>query len=251
MWSYSRWNPYFKSNEFFKFLEDNDLKLLKKESLKKDYIFIESKNGIHEVRVCSLRKGGIPTIATAVDKNKYFEKQARKIHGNKYSYEKINYKTNKIKIEIICPIHGSFYQDPGVHLRGQGCLKCGYKKVSKSRREGICGWKLSDWIKLAEKSKQFDSFKLYIIEVFDDDEKFIKIGRTYKKLNKRFGGKTNLPYKYKIISIEKNNAKYIFNLERELKNKLKNYNYIPKKKFNGMYECFSIETKALLTSVPR
>ena len=251
MRSYSRRNPYIKSDEFLKFLKNNSLKLLDKKSNKKDYIFIKSKNGIHEVRVCSLRKGGVPTIATAVDKNKYFEIQARKIHGDTYNYEKVNYKTNKIKIEIICPFHGSFYQYPYIHLKGQGCSKCGWKLVSKARREGICGWGLSDWIKLAEKSKDFDSFKLYIIEIIDDEEHFIKIGRTFKKLNKRFKQKRSLPYKYKVINIQEANAEYIFNLERKLKNKLKEYKYIPQKKFNGMYECFNIEAKTLLTSVPR
>ena len=37
-----------------------------------------------------------------------FIEGARKVHGNKYDYSRVQYKNNKEKIEIICPIHGSF-----------------------------------------------------------------------------------------------------------------------------------------------
>jgi hypothetical protein len=51
---------------------------------------------------------------------------ARKIHGNKYDYSKVKYKTAKMEVEIICPIkdHGSFWQIPDSHKRGCGCPKC-------------------------------------------------------------------------------------------------------------------------------
>jgi len=46
------------------------------------------------------------------------------IHGNKYDYSKVNYTIGKAKIEIICPIHGSFYQAAFNHVSGKGCPKC-------------------------------------------------------------------------------------------------------------------------------
>lgn len=51
-----------------------------------------------------------------------FVKRAVKIHGDKYIYT--GYEKNHIKIKIICPDHGEFYQKPNSHLNGCGCPKC-------------------------------------------------------------------------------------------------------------------------------
>lgn len=57
-----------------------------------------------------------------------FIKKAENIHGNKYDYSKSIYEKSRIKIEIICRIHGSFYQTPNDHLMGCGCPMCSGKK---------------------------------------------------------------------------------------------------------------------------
>lgn len=54
-----------------------------------------------------------------------FIEKAKKIHGGKYDYNKVNYKGAVTKITIICHIHGEFNQTPFAHLQGQGCPKCG------------------------------------------------------------------------------------------------------------------------------
>jgi len=67
-----------------------------------------------------------------------FIKKATKIHGNKYDYSLVEYVNAEIKIKIVCPIHGVFYQSPHSHLKGYGCQKCGIekaKKVSKKNSE--------------------------------------------------------------------------------------------------------------------
>ena len=56
---------------------------------------------------------------------KEFVEKAKKVHGNKYDYSKVDYRGSKEKIEIICPKHGSFFQLPFDHLDGHGCQKCG------------------------------------------------------------------------------------------------------------------------------
>ena len=53
-----------------------------------------------------------------------FIEKARKIHGDKYDYSKVEYKHNKKNVCIICPIHGEFWQTPHEHLKGCGCPKC-------------------------------------------------------------------------------------------------------------------------------
>ena len=37
-----------------------------------------------------------------------FIEKARKIHGDKYDYSKVEYKSATEKVIIICPIHGEF-----------------------------------------------------------------------------------------------------------------------------------------------
>jgi len=57
--------------------------------------------------------------------------KATKIHGDKYDYSLVEYKTAKIKVKIICPIHGIFEQTPTIHTHKtnkSGCLICGGTK---------------------------------------------------------------------------------------------------------------------------
>ena len=59
----------------------------------------------------------------AMGKSNFINK-AVNVHGNKFDYSKVEYINNRTKIEIICPIHGAFFQTPDKHLNGQGCPKC-------------------------------------------------------------------------------------------------------------------------------
>lgn len=62
-----------------------------------------------------------------------FIEKAKKVHGDKYNYSKVEYKGCKEKITIICPIHGEFVQTPNDHLSGYGCKKCGNKSTWDNR----------------------------------------------------------------------------------------------------------------------
>ena len=53
-----------------------------------------------------------------------FIEKARKVHGDKYVYSKVEYINNSTKVCIICPEHGEFWIKPSNHLYGQGCFKC-------------------------------------------------------------------------------------------------------------------------------
>jgi len=55
---------------------------------------------------------------------KSFIKGAIEVHGDKYDYSKVKYINVKSKVEIICPIHGSFFQSPKNHAKGNKCPKC-------------------------------------------------------------------------------------------------------------------------------
>ena len=53
-----------------------------------------------------------------------FIEAARKIHGDRYDYSMTKYNDSKTKVEIICPVHGVFYQRPDIHLSGSICPVC-------------------------------------------------------------------------------------------------------------------------------
>jgi hypothetical protein len=64
---------------------------------------------------------------SGLEKKSYlsFKESASKIHNNFYDYSKVIYNNSTIKVEIICPIHGSFFQSPRHHLYNKsGCSKC-------------------------------------------------------------------------------------------------------------------------------
>lgn len=58
-----------------------------------------------------------------VKTDKFIEK-ACIVHNNKYKYPNTIYVKNDEKVEIECPIHGTFWQTPHNHLNGAGCPKC-------------------------------------------------------------------------------------------------------------------------------
>ena len=61
---------------------------------------------------------------THLKSNEEFTEDAKKVHGDKYDYSKVEYKGNKVKVCIICPKHGEFWQTPNDHLRQKGCPSC-------------------------------------------------------------------------------------------------------------------------------
>lgn len=64
--------------------------------------------------------------------------RSNKIHGfGTYDYSKVNYIDMKTKVCIICHNHDEpyeFWQTPSSHLRGDGCVLCGYKHQSEKRK---------------------------------------------------------------------------------------------------------------------
>ena len=60
-----------------------------------------------------------------------FIEKAKKVHGEKYDYSKVEYVNSKTKVCIICPEHGEFWQTPSEHLNGCGCKKCASDKLQK------------------------------------------------------------------------------------------------------------------------
>lgn len=55
-----------------------------------------------------------------------FIEKANIIHNNKYDYTKTVYIDSKLKVIIICKVHGKFKQTPNNHLHGFMCKLCGH-----------------------------------------------------------------------------------------------------------------------------
>lgn len=66
-----------------------------------------------------------------------FIERAKKIHGNKFDYSKVNYENNHTEVCIICPEHGEFWQKPLKHLSGHKCPKCGESSLETEVRVAL------------------------------------------------------------------------------------------------------------------
>lgn len=84
-------------------------------------------------------------IKNSSGKNKFIER-AKKVHGNRYDYSKVEYVNEKTKIKIICKKHGVFEQYPLTHLNGANCPLCNKEKLSNERKMPN-----EEWINKAKK----------------------------------------------------------------------------------------------------
>lgn len=156
-----------------------------------------------------------------------FIKESEIIHNLFYSYENTVYINSKIKVEITCPIHGSFWQLPSNHLKGCGCPVCHKEK------------NLLEWC---------DRYKigiLYLLECFNETERFLKIGITSKTIQERYPTKERMPYEYKILYNEKGGSTDITRLELLIKRNF--IKYTPLLSFGGSStETFILNQKDLI-----
>ena len=161
---------------------------------------------------------GCPKCSPTYKDLSIFVHQANNIHDNKYDYSQSIYNSSKIKINIICPIHGEFKQTPNAHLNGQGCPKC---CSSISKLETI--WLDSLFVpnecrniklSISNKTYNVDAFHNDIIFEFYGDfwhgnpRKFnlsninpiskISFGELYKRTMER---EKELKRKYKVVTI--------------------------------------------------
>lgn len=156
------------------------------------------------------------------------------IHNHFYNYDKVNYKNANKAVIITCPLHGDFLQKPAKHLIGRGCEDCSRDK----QKDNPIGWRYSKWIEFAAVSPRFESFKVYILECWNENERFFKIGKTFMTIKERFE-KSPIPYKWKVIEVFNGDGKYISELENRLKKDNKKFKYLPSITFSGIQECFS------------
>jgi very-short-patch-repair endonuclease len=60
------------------------------------------------------------------------------VHGNKYDYSKLIWVDVRTPVEILCTVHGSFWQLYSTHSnKARGCRKCGNKSKRLTREQAI------------------------------------------------------------------------------------------------------------------
>ncbi|WP_119686440.1 hypothetical protein [Acinetobacter ursingii] len=186
--------------------------------LQKPYLHLFG-GGCHK---CAIIKSALTRSDTQED----FVSKAANIHGDKFIYNKVKYKNHRTKVEIVCRVHGSFFQKPKDHLMGSGCKWCCAELVGFNRG------------KYLQVSKKYDGHaKLYIIKCFDEDEIFYKVGITVTPIEQRYK-KGALPYEYEVLTVLEGEAGFVWDLEKRLHTIMKDIRYEPRKYFGGYTECF-------------
>lgn len=97
-----------------------------------------------------------------------FIERARQVHGDKYDYSKVEYKSMNDKVEIICPVHGSFWQLAQSHINGHECKKCVFERIQKN--------KFSNTDKFVEKAKKIHGDKYdYSLVDYKSSKEYVTI----------------------------------------------------------------------------
>lgn len=161
-----------------------------------------------------------------------FNKKANIVHNYRYDYSKAVYTTARNKIEIVCSVHGSFFQTPDAHLKSKGCSKC--------NKLGGIGFTKEAFIEQANKNYDGKA-RLYFIRAYSEKESFLKVGITMLPVSKRLtknGNTKILPYSYTVLEVLEADAATIYDTEKIIQKKFKDQKYIPSQNFKGMFECF-------------
>ena len=92
-----------------------------------------------------------------------FIQKARKVHGDKYDYSKVEYINKNSNTTIICPIHGEFEQRIDHHLEGCGCPKCFNERRSMNRRSNT-----EEFIEKAQIIHKNDKYDYSLVEYINN-----------------------------------------------------------------------------------
>jgi hypothetical protein len=211
--------------DFLRKLGDTHLTFLSEYERSDLKMLVKNKYGELLITPNHLLSGKKPDIKSAINKTEYCINKFKEVHKDYYDYSEVKYVDSLTKVTIICPVHGKYKVSPISHNSGRECKKCAYEKLD-------IGFSLKDFIRIAGGRL----CTLYLVEITAQQESFIKIGITCRDLKTRLSG-----HNYKAISLIKDvDAGYIFEKEKKLHNKLKQFSYTPTLRFNGFRECYDI-----------
>lgn len=186
-----------------------------------------------------LNKRGCPDCANEAISEKvrsntkeFVEKAISKYGEIKNSFKNTVYTTATENVIITCNTHGDFEQTPNRFLNGQICPICGYKENTNN---------------FHNLKKKRNSSLFYIIECYNKEERFLKLGITTRSVEARFKDNYDMPYKYRILrEFRYANIDAPESIEKELLNFTKSAIYKPELKFSGQTEARLISIKEAL-----
>lgn len=163
-----------------------------------------------------------------------FIKEAQKIHGDNYDYSLVQYQRNNKKVKIVCKKHGVFNQDFVHHVGAkQGCPHCWKER----RPPGVGGYHEGFFEKNPDQ-KETPAI-LYVIKMTHETGSFIKVGITKNSIKQRYSrtGNGSKYLKKEVLYIIPLTLYRAWNVEHEILEKLKEYQYFPNFEFEGKTEC--------------
>jgi hypothetical protein len=166
-----------------------------------------------------------------------FIARARELHGAKFDYSLVRYRTARTPVTIVCPKHGAFDQPPDRHLK-YGCRQCadealpGAYTQKRFHRDPILAQRLGT---------------LYYVQfTAEDGESFFKVGISNGSAEKRFAGYAgSYGYRLRVLASRALPLAEAHAIEQHiLKGFVAEYRYVPLKRsrngrrFGGSTECF-------------
>ncbi|MFA7650737.1 MAG: hypothetical protein WCY06_10455 [Flavobacteriaceae bacterium] len=161
-----------------------------------------------------------------------FLERSQKVFGDRYDYSKVIFEKVDKKVTIICKKHGEFLMRPRAHyVDRRGCPKC-----NKTGKSGFSTSLENPWVR--------DSKDIYLVEIVNDDEKFLKFGVSVNGVVERLK-KGEFPYQYNILFEKRiKDGNKALEVEHKLKDKYRSkIGYKTSLPFRGDTECLDYGIK--------
>jgi len=181
---------------------------------------------------CPVCGGERRKVACRSNSERFIE-SARAVHGDFYGYDKVEYVNCETPVVITCPVHGSFWQTPHSHKEGCGCTFCGNEqKIGLGTYDR--GWAARNPRKAQELGQ------LYLLDLWDNQERFLKIGVTSRSVNQRFTS-NYVPYDWRIIATCVGTMADVIGLEAQIAEDNRMVKKWPRKRdWGGWTECYKL-----------
>ena len=158
----------------------------------------------NEKRLQALRKQVADSLPSRFQE---WLRRATQQHGGKYDYTLVEYVDARIKVKIICPVHGEFPQTPDTHLQA-GCRNCADEEL-KGR--------YSDQYFSDNPTHKERPAILYYLELEYKNTRFFKIGITTSSVKQRHAMlNTNKKLRYSILAQRETDLYSTFLAEQEI-----------------------------------
>ena len=142
-----------------------------------------------------------------------FIERAKKVHGDLYDYSRVNYERSTKKVEIICPVHGSFFQRPENHInQKQHCPQCANGRKGKHSKFSL------EWM-MEHPERAYAPAVVFVQEVKGKTSNYIEVGVSTRSIKTSYKVEATTFLLY----VEYMSLKQALMLEEEIENRLHKY----------------------------